>query len=244
MKDRFSSQARQYAAFRPTYPAALYAFIFSRVKHYDMAWDAGTGNGQVAHALAGRFQHVMATDISAQQLKNAFADSAISYSVAAEETSFPPRSIDLITVAQAIHWFDRDKFYFEVRRVAKPEAVLAVWGYGLLNIVPEIDLPLRNFYTDLIGPYWDMERRLIDDQYRSIMFPFHEIETPGFQFSFRWTLEELEGYLSTWSSVQHYIKDKGVNPVGAFIEELRPLWKEKLQTVNFPLFLRMGTVDE
>ena len=242
MKDRFSAHAKQYAAFRPTYPAELFAFIYEHVRHFDCAWDAGTGNGQVARALAGSFTRVFATDISEQQLSNAQAGPAISYLVAAEKTTFPENSIDLITVAQAIHWFDRGIFYNEVRRVAKPDAVLAVWGYGLLRILPEIDILLDHFYTRVIGSYWDKERKLVDDHYRSISFPFDEIATPSFQFSFRWTLEELKGYLSTWSSVQKYWKEMGVNPVDAFIEEVRPAWKAAVQTIKFPLFVKMGRV--
>jgi SAM-dependent methyltransferase len=242
MKDRFSSHAGQYAAFRPTYPRELYDFIFSHLNHSDKAWDAGTGNGQVARDLAEKFTWVDATDISPQQIKNAYPANNISYSLAAEKTRFPDKTFDLITVAQAIHWFNIISFYSEVRRVAKRNAVLAVWGYGLLRIVPEIDSPLDHFYTAVVGPYWDKERRLIDEHYRTLSFPFDEIESPDFPFSFRWTLDEFQGYLSTWSSVQKYKSEKGIDPVESFIDEIRPSWKEKIQTVKFPLFLRIGRI--
>ncbi len=242
MKDRFSSHAVQYAAFRPTYPRELYDFIFGHLDHYDIAWDAGTGNGQVARDLAIKFTWVKATDISPQQLKNAYPANNISYSLAAEATQFPDKTFDLITVAQAIHWFNLIPFYAEVRRVAKPHALLAVWGYGLLRIVPKIDSALDHFYKAIVGPYWDKERKLIDEHYRTLPFPFDEIESPGFPFSFRWTLDEFQGYLSTWSSVQKYKTDKGVDPVESFIEEIRPVWKGEVQTVKFPLFLRMGRI--
>jgi len=244
MKDRFSSYAGQYALFRPTYPRELYDFIFSHLNHFETAWDAGTGNGQVARDLAVKFTCVKAADISAQQLKNAYPAENVSYSLAAEETDFPAKTFDLITVAQAIHWFNLIPFYAEVRRVAKPNAALAVWGYGLLRVVPEIDSPLDHFYTAIVGPYWDKERKLIDEHYRTLSFPFDEIESPGFPFSFRWTLDEFQGYLSTWSSVQKYKTEKGVDPVESFIEEIRPLWKEEIQTVKFPLFLRMGRIGK
>jgi SAM-dependent methyltransferase len=245
MKDRFSSYAGQYAAFRPTYPGELYNFIFNQLDHFTTAWDAGTGNGQVARDLAGKFTRVMATDISPQQLKNAYPAANIFYSqTAAERTSFPDKTFDLITVAQAIHWFDLNQFYAEVTRVAKPGALLAVWGYGLLSIGPEIDSHLHHFYTAVVGPYWDNERRLIDEHYRTLSFPFDEIESPAFQFSVRWTLDEFQGYLATWSSVQKYQAEKGLNPVESFIDEVRPAWKEEIQTVNFPLFLRLGRIGE
>jgi SAM-dependent methyltransferase len=244
MKDRFSSYATQYAAFRPTYPGELYDFIFRQLNHFTAAWDAGTGNGQVARDLAGKFTRVMATDISLQQLKNAYPAANIFYSQATEATHFPDKTFDLITVAQAIHWFDVNQFYAEVRRVAKPGAVLAVWGYGLLSMGPEIDSHVQHFYTAVVGPYWDNERRLIDEHYRTLPFPFDEIESPAFPFSFRWTLDEFKGYLATWSSVQKYQAEKGVNPVESFIEEIRPAWKEEIQTVNFPLFLRIGRIGE
>jgi len=244
VKDRFSSHARQYAAFRPTYPGELYDFIFKHLNQFATAWDSGTGNGQVARELARKFTSVMATDISPQQLKNAYQADNIFYSLASEKTPFPDNTFDLITVAQAIHWFDVNRFYAEVRRVAKPNGIVAVWGYGLLSVVPEIDSRLHYFYTEVVGPYWDNERRLVDEHYRTLSFPFYELETPAFQFSFHWTLDEFQGYLTTWSSVQKYKTEKGTNPVKSFIEEIQPIWKEETQTVSFPLFLRLGKVVE
>ena len=241
-KDRFSDHARQYAAFRPTYPKALYDFIFAHVKKFDTAWDCGTGNGQVARDLALKFKKVLATDISEKQLANAYSANTIFYSLAGEETNFPDHSIDLITSAQAIHWFDIAKFYREVKRVANENAVLAVWGYSLLSISPIFDEIINQFYAQVVGPYWDAERKLIDQKYTTIPFPFEEIQTPEFKFTFEWTLEEFEGYISTWSSVQKYIQTNKTNPVNYLIKEIRPLWKGEHQTVNFPLFLRLGKV--
>ena len=175
MKDRFSDQSKLYSTFRPTYPQALYDFIFSHVDRYDLAWDAGTGNGQAARDLAKRFNHVEATDISPRQLENAAPSERITYSMAGEVTTLQSKSVDLVTVAQAIHWFDCDKFYQEVRRVAKPNALLAVWGYGLLRIHPDIDAKIDHFYIAVVGPYWDKQRKLIDEHYQTISFPFKEI---------------------------------------------------------------------
>ena len=242
-KDLFSNHAAHYAAFRPTYPDVLYEFIFSHTQHFDLAWDAGTGNGQVARDLSKRFNKVFASDISRKQIENAYQHENIFYSISAETTSFPNAQFDLITVAQAIHWFDRDKFYNEVCRVAKPGALLAVWGYSLLNINPQIDLIINDFYKNVVGPYWDKERKLIDEQYATIAFPFQEIKTPTFAFSFLWSLAELQGYLTTWSSVQKYIKEKNKNPVDELIQQLAPLWNEEKMEVKFPLFLRLGKIS-
>ncbi len=189
-----------------------------------------------------KFKKVVATDISEKQLTNAYQSDNLFYLVAGEETALPAEHFDLITVAQAIHWFDIPKFYKEVHRVAREEALLAVWGYSLLSISPEIDRILTHFYKEVVGPYWDKERKLIDEQYKTIPFPFEEMTTPEFKFSFDWTLEEFEGYLTTWSSVQKFIKSNRQNPVDDLMKEVKPLWKRDKMTVHFPLFLRMGKI--
>jgi SAM-dependent methyltransferase len=242
-KDLFSRHASQYAAFRPTYPKELYEFIFSRITNFDSAWDAGTGNGQVARDLSKKFKKVFATDISDKQIENAARAENIFYSVAGEITSFPVDSFDLICVAQAIHWFDRDKFYAEVKRVAKPEALIAIWGYGLLSINAEIDISINEFYKSVVGPYWDKERRLIDGQYKTISFPFQEIEAPEFEFSFQWTLPELQGYLTTWSAVQKFMKTNGNNPVNELMRKIKFHWRTEKMQIRFPLFTRFGKIN-
>lgn len=240
MKDRFSGQAQQYAAFRPHYPLALYDFIFQHVGEFDMAWDAGTGNGQATAALATRFKKVFATDLSMKQLDHAIRIPNIEYAQAAEATKLLDHSVDLVTVAQAIHWFDREKFFAEVRRVGKPGVVVALWGYGLLQIDRSIDPLILDFYTRVVGPYWDPERKLIDQEYTTINFPFEEVPSPQFTMNFDWTLAELEGYLTTWSSVQKYWKEKGENPVSGLIRKILPLWGAENRKVTFELFLRLG----
>jgi SAM-dependent methyltransferase len=209
VKDRFSEQARQYATFRPHYPMELYDFIFQQVKSFDLAWDAGAGNGQAAQVLATRFRKVLATDISAKQLEQAARKENIRYEVAGETTQLPDQSVDLVTVAQAIHWFNRPRFYEEVRRVARPGAVVAVWVYGLLKISPVIDPLIDDFYSRVVGPYWDPERKLIDDALMTMEFPFEEVKTPSFSMHFEWTPGELEGYLNTWSATQKLIAESG-----------------------------------
>lgn len=241
-KDLFSNHAAQYAAFRPTYPQELYGFIFSLTENFDSAWDVGTGNGQVARDISKKFKKVFATDISQKQIENATQANNIFYSVAGEISSFPEESFDLICVAQAIHWFDREKFYAEVKRVAKPNSLIAIWGYGLLFINSKIDPIIKDFYVNVVGPYWDRERKLIDEELKTITFPFDEIKAPAFSFSFQWTLDELQGYLTTWSAVQKFIKEKGFNPVDELIQKIKPLWESEKQTIQFPLFTRIGRI--
>jgi ubiquinone/menaquinone biosynthesis C-methylase UbiE len=243
LKDLFSEHSKLYSQFRPTYPKELYEFIFSHVNEFDTAWDCGTGNGQSARVLSATFKKVLATDISANQIEQAYKAENIYYSVCGERTPFAETSFDLITVAQAIHWFNREDFYEEVNRVAKPNAILAVWGYSLLTIKSEIDLHLQDFYKNIVGTYWDKERNLIDEQYKSILFPFEEIATPAFKFSFDWTLEQLAGYLTTWSAVRKYIQVNGINPVENLIERITPLWEGDSKRITFPLFVRLGRVN-
>jgi SAM-dependent methyltransferase len=244
MKDLFSSQSKAYAAFRPTYPEELYDFVFQHVRNKADAWDCATGNGQVAHYLARHFDKVHATDISQQQLDHAFRKGNIFYSVSpAEETSFQNNQFDLITVAQALHWFDRELFYTEVRRVCKPGGILAAWGYGFLYVSPNIDKLMMRFYKETVGPYWDQARRLVEDEYRSISFPFEQIKPPVFSIKVPWTLNQLSGYLSSWSATQKFINEKGYDPVQPFTKSLVKHWTQPVMAVTFPIFTKIGIVN-
>lgn len=247
--DNFSSQAHLYAQHRPRYPQALYDFLLSQVKSRICAWDCATGNGQVATVLNHYFEHVYATDASAAQLAQADhrrndQEKTPQYSTCtAESTPFPDHFFDLITVAQALHWFQFNAFYQEVRRVSKPAACLATWGYSLMHTGHEsIDALIHDFYTQQVGSYWDAERKHIDAGYRTIPFPFQEIATPDFWMEIYWTLDDCAGYLATWSSVQKYIRANGHNPVDSLRMELQPFWTTTLR-VQFPLFMKMGVVE-
>jgi SAM-dependent methyltransferase len=243
MKDYFSAHSQTYAAFRPTYPKELYDFIFEHVRSKGIAWDCATGNGQVAQFLASHFAKVYATDISQKQLDQATKKENIIYSVErAEKTGFPDHHFDLITVAQALHWFDRDAFYEEVKRVCKPGGILAVWGYAMISISPKIDELVMEFYNGTVGPYWDNARRLVEDEYRSIPFPFEIIPSPKFAIKVEWTLEQLAGYLTSWSATQGFIRERGFDPVGSLIESLEPFWPEPVAKVIFPVFLKLGRI--
>lgn len=244
MKDNFSSQADRYARFRPNYPPELFEFIYTQLNAFDAAWDCGTGNGQVAAVLSERFRQVYATDISPQQLVQAPQQQNIFYSVQlAEATNFANNTFDVITIAQAIHWFHFERFYAEVQRVAKPHAVVAAIGYGLIHTFPEADAIIGHFYKHTVGAYWDAERRYIDEQYRTIPFPFDEIQAPTFMHEAMWDAEHLLGYLGTWSAVKHYTTAHGKNPVEEIRQPLLQAWGNNERAVQFDILLRIGRVS-
>lgn len=246
MKDNFSKQSNAYAKYRPTYPQELYDFILSKVKQRDIAWDCGTGNGQTAKELSKYFKKVFATDISEKQIQNAHTAENIFYSVqSAEQTNFSNNSFDLVTVSQALHWFDVNKFYTEVKRVAKPNSWIAVWMYSLANISFEIDKLINvKHYKETLGSYWDYERKFVDDEYKTLPFSFKEIQCPIFKMKFEWTLQELEGYLNTWSALQKFIAKNNYNPVDKLISEIKPFCGKKTMHVVFPVYMRMGQIEK
>lgn len=241
MKDNFSNQASQYSQFRPHYPQELIHHILSFVDNKDTALDVATGNGQVAISLCKHFHTVYATDISEKQLLEAPKVLNIIYkNQLAESTDFHNHQFDLITVAQAIHWFDFNKFYAEVKRILKPEGVIAIIGYGLLKTNPHSDKILLDFYQNIVGPFWDAERKYIDDHYKTIPFPFEELETESFSNEFSWSFNQLIGYLETWSAVEHYKARHNQNPIDLIREKLEASWESSDKKVTFPMLLRIG----
>ncbi len=244
-KDHFSTQATDYARFRPNYPAGLFAWLAGIAPMRGTAWDCGTGSGQAACGLAAHFGHVIATDPSRRQLDHAEPHPRVEYRQASAEVSLlDTASVDLVTVAQAIHWFDLEKFYAEARRVLKPGGVIAAWTYTLLDVEAGIDALLTHFYRNVIGPYWPPERRMVDDRYRSLPFPFEPVEPPAFEIRTEWSRDDLLGYLGTWSATQAYIKARGSDPLEDFGRRLLPLWPDPAQKkiLRWPLHLRVGRV--
>ncbi|MBX2921492.1 MAG: class I SAM-dependent methyltransferase [Chitinophagaceae bacterium] len=244
MKDNFSTQSDKYAKYRPVYPPALFEYLNSIVQSKQNAWDCGTGNGQVAYELAKTFDRVFATDISPSQIDNALKAGNIVYSVQpAEKTDFENHLFDLVVVAQAIHWFNFGQFYAEVRRTAKENALLCVVGYGRLEVSEQIDKVIADFYENVIGKYWDKERKYIDEHYKTIPFPFNEMKAPHFVNTRHWTVEHLIGYLNTWSAVKHFIKQNGFNPIDKLQPAIEQYWNNgESKQVSFPLLLRVGRI--
>lgn len=244
-KDHFSKQAPDYARYRPGYPAELFAWLARIAPSHGTAWDCGTGSGQAAVALAAHFGHVIATDPSRKQLAHAEPHPRVEYRAASAEASLlDTASIDLLTVAQAIHWFDLEKFYAEAKRVLKPGGIIAVWTYTLLDVEAGIDHLLNDFYKNAVGPYWPPERRMVDDRYRSLPFPFAPIEPPAFEIRTEWSRDDLLGYLGTWSATQACMKASGSDPLVEFSRRLAPLWPDpaRKKLLRWPLHLRVGRV--
>lgn len=226
-KDYFSGHAADYATYRPRYPAELFAWLAQQCQHHEAAWDCATGNGQAAIALTQHFQHVTATDASEAQISQADPHPQIDYRVAlAEDSGLAENSFDLVTVAQAAHWLNREAFYQDVKRVLRPGGVLALWCYDR-PLLPSgaLDGLLENYYRHTLNGFWAPERRLIEERYQSLRLPFEEIPTPSYTIRVSWTLQELMGYLYTWSATQRYIAAHRVNPLEAlaeaFIQEIQ-----------------------
>lgn len=244
VQDNFKSGSDQYAQYRPSYPRELFDYLCGLVHTLDQAWDCGTGTGQVAMQLAGKFRKVYASDISLSQIAHASQADNIIYSVQeAERTDFHAAQFDLITVGQAVHWFDFDRFYAEVRRTARSQGMLCLMGYDLIQIDPHINPIIQWFYTEVIGTFWDPQRRYIDEHYQTIPFPFAALKSPKFNQRLTWDRAHLMHYLNTWSAVKHFIREKGFNPLDELERRLKPKWPDgELKTVTFPILLRVGKV--
>jgi SAM-dependent methyltransferase len=225
--DHFSGHAADYARYRPDYPQALFSYLASLAPARRLAWDCATGSGQAAAGLARHFEKVVATDASSRQIEEAPSLPGVAFGVsAAESTPLPDATVDLVTVAQALHWFDLPSFFSEVRRVLVPGGVIAVWCYDLLSISPKIEPIVNRFYRDVVGEYWPKERSIVDRGYGSLEFPFEEVETPapGFRMEKEWALPDLLGYVRTWSAVRRFMAARGEDPVLLLERELAPAW--------------------
>ena len=224
----FSTVAREYANFRPGYPPELFEWLARISPAHDVAWDCGCGSGQASVALAGHFETVHATDISPEQLAAARRHPGVRYSVApAERSGLADDSVDLVTVAQALHWFDVEAFYAEAKRVARRGAALVVWSYPRPQFVDaELDHRFNAFYTDVVGDYWPPERRHIEAWYRTLPFPFEEMTPPSFGIELSWNLQQVTGYVSSWSATVRYIEANGSDPVPLLRKSLAAVWPD------------------
>lgn len=244
-QDHFSQVAGSYATFRPHYPETLFEWLASMTPRHELAWDAGTGNGQAAVALARYFTRVLATDMSAEQVANAEPHPKVDYRVAvAEASGAADGSVDLVTVAQALHWFDIPAFMAESDRVLAPTGAVAAWTYGIVRCdQPDVDRELHDFYYDEIGPWWPANRKLVESGYRDIAFPFTRLTPPDFDMKVSWNLSELTGYIGTWSSVSRYRAAKGDDPIPRLYQRLATSWGNPLERreIRWPLSVLAGT---
>ena len=241
-KDYFSGHAADYAQYRPRYPASLFTWLAQQCTERDRVWDCATGNGQAAIALTEHFAQVIATDGSAAQLRQAPLHPQITYRVAvAEASGLEARSCDLVTVAQAIHWFQLEVFYAEVQRVLKPNGLLAIWCYGCPQMTaPDLEGLLQTYYGETLDDFWTPERRLVETGYATLNFPFEELVAPAYTLQMTWTLPDLLGYLFTWSATQRFIATHGFNPLEELAAKIGPLWTSDRLPITWPLTVRVG----
>ena len=243
-KDLFSQSSQDYAKYRPQYPDTLYSYLASLCDQKNLAWDCATGSGQAALQLAQHFDAVTATDLSEAQLSQAATHKNIKYQVgSAEAAPLLSNTVNLTTVAQALHWFRHDAFFAEVKRVSAPGGVLAVWCYDLAKIDHNVDEVILNLYRNTLAGCWEPERRFLDAGYKNIQVPFDEIMPPPIAMTATWSLAHLQGYLTTWSAVNTYIKKFGVNPLAALSTDLSRAWgANKTKPVSWDLKLRVFRV--
>ena len=246
-KDLFSEQSKIYAQFRPTYPQELFDYILQFVNDRKSAWDCATGNGQAATMLADYFEKVEASDISEAQINNAIKKQNISYHVCSEEeTPFTDNYFDLITVAQAYHWLNWKKFHDEAIRVGKQNSIIAIWMYNLLiSDDDKINNLIKHFYRDITGPYWDNERKYVDDDYKTVDFNFEPLPPKIFEAGFTWNREQLKGYFLSWSAVRKYMNQHQQNPVDLIEKDIDAVWPlNEEKQIRFPIFLRLGRIKK
>ena len=244
MKDLFSENSQLYKQARPGYPDSIIQEILKHTPKHGFAWDCGAGSGQFTQLLVPYFEQIVATDLSESQLQSAPYFENVSYQVqTAEQTTFSNQSFDLITVAQAIHWFDFESFYAEVKRTLKANGVLAVVGYGLLEVQDQkVNAMIQELYYEKLAGCWDAERRYIDEAYQTIPFDFDEISVPEFSMHYQWTAAQLLKYLSTWSAVKHYQDQYNKHALLDLAEYLQDLEQEF--EITFPVFLRLGRLKK
>lgn len=246
-EDHFSGHAAAYATSRPSYPEALFDVLVDAAPGRSHAWDCATGNGQAAVALAadGRFDRVTATDASRTQLAHAIAHPRVAYRLAAAESSgLGDRTVDLVAVAQALHWFDLPAFSREARRVLRPGGVLAAWSYALCTVSPEVDAVVGRLYREIIGPYWPARRRLVEEGYASLDLPGEALPVPPIEMDVSWTLAEYRAYLATWSAVRRFLEARGADPIAEVDADLRSAWGDETlaRRIAWPVSLRIHRI--
>jgi SAM-dependent methyltransferase len=242
----FSTLARAYARYRPTYPDELFQYLASIAPGQRLALDCATGNGQAARGLVGLFQVVYSFDISLPQLKQAFSHPNAAYFAArAEAIPLESGCFDLVLVTQALHWFDLPLFYAEVRRLLRPGGVLAAAGYHFFESDPAVDRAVHRYYFAVLDAYWSPGIRMLEGKYQAIPFPFPEKQPPEFSMQTSWNLYELLGFLASWSAIPPFIKDKGYHPLDEVKDDLLAAWghPEERKTLRWPIYLKVGVAE-
>ncbi len=241
----FVTVAREYASFRPGYPPELFEWLARASPGRDAAWDAGCGSGQASVALAEHFSSVHATDVAAEQIAAAKPHPRVRYAVApAERSGLADASMDLVTVAQALHWFDVEAFYAEARRVARPGALLVVWSYPRPEFdEPALDEVFRDFYANVVGPYWPAGRKHVEDNYATLPFPQPEMPHPRFAIDLDWSRSQVIGYVSSWSATARYREARAADPVPLLSRALQEVWPDdRPARLRMPLGMRVAQI--
>jgi SAM-dependent methyltransferase len=244
-EDHFSKQAETYVQFRPRYPQQLFQFLSEQTSDHQLAWDCATGSGQAAQSLIPYYDRVIATDASAEQINNAPPHERIDYRIEpAEESSLDSHSVDLVTVAIALHWFDFERFYQEVRRVVRPGGIIAAWTYHRPQITPEIDQGIANLEDQVLGEYWPEQLHYLREHYQTLPFPFVELSPPAFRIEAEWNLDQMLGFFNTWSAVRRFKEKSGFHPFKLIWDDFLAAWGERSQThhIVWPLYMRVGRV--
>lgn len=243
-RDYFARQAAHYSSHRPLYPPELFIHLAGLCQNHELAWDAGTGSGQAAVGVAHHFERVLATDASGEQIAHAHAHPGVTYRQApAHASGLKDGSTDLVTVATAVHWFDLDTFHAEVRRVLRPAGVIAVWGYQDTRTDPAVNMVLLRYRREIVGDDWAFQVSLLTERYRTLPFPFEEIAAPEhFTARAEMALDDIVGYLESWSATQRHRERTGRDPIAAILPELAEAWGDPhaVRVVEWPLFMRIG----
>jgi SAM-dependent methyltransferase len=244
-RDSFGLDAAGYRQFRPRYPASMFRYLAKLSPSREAALDCATGNGQAAIELAKLFARVAAFDSSQAQIDKAAADDRIEYRVARAETlPFTGWRFDLVTVAQAAHWFDLAEFYRKLSAVLVPGAVIAIWGYSYSRVDPAVDALVEAELLTRIAPYWADGNKVIVEHYRSIDFPFEPLDWPRFVACHQWSRMDYMQYMRTWSAVRSFVADNWLDPVAELEASLRSVWSDRTaRTVEFDLVGRLGRFD-
>jgi SAM-dependent methyltransferase len=223
---------------------ALFEYLAGLGERRNSAWDCATGNGQAALGLADHFERVIATDQSLQQISEAARHPRIEYHVAlAEDSHLPDRSMDLVTVASAIHWFDLDAFYRELSRVLMPGGVAAAWTYHVAHVESNLSEPLWAFYRDVVSSYFPRQGTdLVDKKYAGIHLPGRPVPVPQFWMEADWNCAEVLAFVRSWSGTQAYMTQHGTDPTDSLHHALDRVFTSEhtRHYLRWPLYLRVG----
>lgn len=244
-EDHFSKAAAAYARYRPGYPDELFDYLAGLTPEHELAWDCATGSGQAAVGLARHYRSVLAADASPEQISRAEPHPRITYRVEpAEKTALESRSVDLAAAAVAVHWFDFEPYYAEVRRVLKPGGAIAVWTYHRPQVNPGVDALIAHLEDEVLGGCWPERIRYLREHYQTLPFPFDELAPPDFAIQAEWSLDQMLGFISSWSASRCYEAERGTHPARAVWDDFVAAWGGEAQTqlVRWPLYLRVGKV--